>query len=197
MIRLGILGSTRGTNLTAIVEAIKQQKLNASIEVVVSNKAKAGILEKATYFGLQTAYLSAKELTREEFDRKLNTLLKNYGVDLIVLVGYMRILSAEFIQEWQNKIINIHPSLLPAYAGLMDLEVHRAVLTAGEKYSGCTVHFVNEEVDAGPVLLQKRCEVLFKDTPEQLKARIQQDEGALLVEAIKVISQEFGNRSNK
>ncbi|WP_131781775.1 phosphoribosylglycinamide formyltransferase [Legionella gresilensis] len=187
MIRLGILGSTRGTNLLAIIDAIKQKKLNASIEIVVSNKAKAPILEKAKQAGLSATYLSAKGLTREEFDYKLSQLLKEYQVDLIILIGYMRILSAEFIQSWQEKVINIHPSLLPAYAGLMDLDVHQAVLEAGETYSGCTVHYVNEEVDAGPIILQKQCEVLPMDTPYTLKTRIQQLEGNLLVEAIKFI----------
>ncbi|MGQ3889473.1 phosphoribosylglycinamide formyltransferase [Legionella sp. CNM-1927-20] len=191
MIRLGILGSTRGSNLVAIVEAIKQKTLNASIEIVVSNKAKAPILEKAAHAGLYTAYLSAKGLTREEYDCKLSQLLRKYQVDLVVLIGYMRILSAEFIQKWQQKIINIHPSLLPAYAGLMDLEVHQAVLEAGEKHSGCTVHYVNEEVDAGPIILQKQCDILPTDTPEALKTRIQKLEGILLIDAIKTISQKI------
>jgi phosphoribosylglycinamide formyltransferase 1 len=190
MIRLGILGSTRGTNLLAIIEAIKNKKLDASIEIVISNKSGALILEKATNFGLQSIYLSSKGLSREEFDQKINELLKNNHVDLVVLIGYMRILSKEFIHNWRNKIINIHPSLLPSFAGLMDLDVHRAVLDAGEKQSGCTVHFVTEDVDSGPIILQKQCDVLAQDTPEQLKARIQKIEGALLVDAIKLISQQ-------
>ncbi|STX51224.1 phosphoribosylglycinamide formyltransferase [Legionella busanensis] len=193
MIRLGILGSTRGTNLLAIIDAIKQKKLNASIEIVISNKAKALILEKAEQAGLTATYLSPKGLTRQEFDYKLSQLLKEYQIDLIILIGYMRILSAEFIQNWHQKVINIHPSLLPAYAGLMDLDVHQAVLEAGETYSGCTVHYVNEEVDAGPVILQQQCEVLPMDTPSTLKARIQQLEGNILVEAIKYIYKQSNN----
>lgn len=190
MIRLGILGSTRGTNLTAIAKAIEAEVLKASIEIVVSNKPDALILEKAKAFNLPAIYLPSKGLTREAYDHQLTSLLKRYQVDLVVLIGYMKILSSEFTECWSNQIINIHPSLLPAFAGLMDLDVHRAVLVAGEKQSGCTVHFVTEEVDAGPIILQKSCKVLENDTPELLKSRIQQLEGALLVDAIKVISQQ-------
>ncbi|STX28704.1 phosphoribosylglycinamide formyltransferase [Legionella beliardensis] len=193
MIRLGILGSTRGTNLLALVEAIKNKKLNASIEIVLSNKPDALILDKAAQFGLPSQYLSSKGLSREEFDQRLTDLLKINQVELIVLIGYMRILSPIFIHNWRNKIINIHPSLLPAFAGLMDLDVHRAVLAAGEKQSGCTVHVVTEEIDSGPIILQKQCDVLEEDTPEELKARIQDLEGALLVEAITLISQQKNN----
>ena len=193
MIRLGILGSTRGTNLLALVEAIKDKKLNAAIEIVISNKSDALILDKAAQFGLPSHYLSSKGLSREEFDQRLTDLLKINQVELVVLIGYMRILSPTFIHNWRNKIINIHPSLLPAFAGLMDLDVHRAVLVAGEKQSGCTVHVVTEEVDSGPIILQRKCDVLEQDTPEELKARIQEMEGALLVEAIKLISQQKNN----
>ncbi len=187
MIRLGILGSTRGTNLTAIVDAILQQRLAASIEIVISNKVEAGILERAKSYTLATQFVNPQGLTREQYDHHLSLLLKQHAVDLIVLIGYMRILSTDFVTTWANKIINVHPSLLPAFAGKMDLEVHRAVMAAGVKETGCTVHYVTAEVDAGPIVIQKKCAVLDGDTPEKLKARVQQLEGQALVEAIAMI----------
>jgi phosphoribosylglycinamide formyltransferase-1 len=188
MIRLGILGSTRGSNLDAIVSAIVNQTLKAHIEVVFSNKPTALILERAAAFGLQTVCMEVGSATREEYDDQLTRELKQYDIDLIVLIGYMRILSAKFIANWPQKIINVHPSLLPAYRGLMDLAVHRAVLEAQDKETGCTVHYVTEEVDGGPIILQKRCPVIPIDTPETLKQRVQKLEGEALVEAIRSIS---------
>lgn len=187
-LRLGILGSTRGTNLNAIHHAIQQKKLNAQIEIVFSNKETAPILDRARELGLRTQSMVANGLAREEYDKKVNTLLQQYHIDLLVLIGYMRILSAEFIQHWKNRIINVHPSLLPAFAGKMDLDVHQAVLEAGVLETGCTVHYVTAEVDAGPVLLQTKCNVEKQDTAETLKQRVQAIEGAALVEAIQRIS---------
>lgn len=190
MIRLGILGSTRGTNLNAIVEAINNKTLCASIEVVISNKVSAPILEKAANFGINPVYISQQGLSREEFDKQLSSLLSRHHVDFVVLIGYMRILSTPFITTWKDKIINVHPSLLPAFAGLMDLDVHRAVINAAHDVSGCTVHFVTEEVDAGPIIVQKKCPVFVEDSPESLKIRVQQMEGELLVEAIQRLLQD-------
>ncbi len=188
MIHIAVLGSTRGTNLNALVDAIKQQHLSASIELVLSNKADALILEKATRFGIKSMFVDPQGLSRSDFDNYLSEILHQHQIELIVLIGYMRILSAEFVCNWKNKIINIHPSLLPAYAGLMNLDVHQAVLDAAEIETGCTVHFVTEQVDAGPIILQKKCPVLADDTPELLKARVQELEGAALVEAIQTIA---------
>ncbi|CDZ77880.1 Phosphoribosylglycinamide formyltransferase [Legionella massiliensis] len=191
MIRLAILGSTRGTNLTAIVEAINQKRLNASIELIISNKSNALILERAANFGLNALFVNPKGLSREDYDKHLSQILKESKIDLIVLIGYMRILSPLFVSDWEKKIINIHPSLLPAYSGLMNLDVHQAVLDAAETVTGCTVHVVNEEVDAGPIILQKSCPVLKDDTAESLKDRVQQLEGSALVEAIQKITKAF------
>ncbi|VVC76553.1 Phosphoribosylglycinamide formyltransferase [Aquicella siphonis] len=188
MIRLGILASTRGTNLDAVVAAIRARRLSASIEIVISNKADAPVLERAAAFGLKTEYIDPAGLTREAFDRKTSEILSHYAVDLVVLIGYMRILSAGFIAAWKNRVINVHPSLLPAHAGLMDMDVHRAVLASGEKVTGCTVHHVTEQVDGGPVILQKTCLVNAHDTPEILKNRVQQLEGEALVAAIQDLS---------
>lgn len=188
MIRIAILGSTRGTNLNAVVAAIKQQRLPASIELVLSNKADAPILEKASQFGLKSLFINPQGLSRSDFDHSLSEILTQHRIELIVLIGYMRILSAEFVLNWENKIINIHPSLLPAYAGLMNLDVHQAVLDGAEHETGCTVHFVTEQVDAGPIILQKKCPVLAGDTPELLKTRVQELEGDALIEAIYTIA---------
>lgn len=188
MIRLGILGSTRGTNLNAIVDAIYTNKLHASIEVVISNKASASILEKAAKLGINARHVNPDGLEREQYDNKLTDVLSKHRVELVVLIGYMRILSPSFILQWKDRIINIHPSLLPAFAGLMDLDVHRAVIDAGQSVSGCTVHFVTEEVDAGPVIVQRECPVFFGDTPENLKTRVQKMEGDLLIDAIQLVA---------
>ncbi|HLB42065.1 MAG TPA: phosphoribosylglycinamide formyltransferase [Gammaproteobacteria bacterium] len=184
MIHLGILGSTRGTTMNAIHSAIEQKRLSATIEVVISNQANALILERATILGLNIQFIDPAGFTRETYDHQVSACLQQYCVDLVVLIGYMRILSNHFIDQWKNKIINIHPSLLPAFAGKMDLDVHRAVLAADIKETGCTVHYVIQEIDAGPIILQKRCAVLPHDTPETLKARVQALEGEALVEAI-------------
>lgn len=184
MIRLGILGSTRGTNMLAIIGAIEKKELSASIEIVISNKVSAPILERAAQHGLSAQCIEATGLTREAYDEKVSQVLHKHNVQLVVLIGYMRILSEQFVTEWENKIINVHPSLLPAFAGKMDLDVHRAVLEAGVTQTGCTVHYVTKEVDAGPIVTQLSCPVLTDDTPDSLKMRVQALEGKALVQAI-------------
>lgn len=197
MTRIAVLGSTRGTHLNALVEAINQKKLAASIELVLSNKADALILEKGAHFGIKSLFVNSQGFSRTEYDQYLSELLKHHQIELVVLIGYMRILSAEFVLAWEHKIINIHPSLLPAYAGLMNLEVHQAVLDAAEIETGCTVHYVTEEVDAGPIILQKKCPVRINDTPELLKARVQELEGVALVESMQTICNYNTMKNNK
>lgn len=184
MIRLGILGSTRGTNLTAIQEAIAQQKCHARIQVVISNRKDALILEKAKNVNLTHLFIDPTGLTREAYDDVLSLQLKKHDVDLIVLIGYMRILSPRFVATWKEQILNVHPSLLPKHAGLMDLAVHQAVISAGDKETGCTVHVVTDVVDQGRIVVQKRCAVLSSDTAEILKQRVQSLEGEALIESI-------------
>jgi len=121
---------------------------------------------------------------REEYDRRLDVLLKKSGAELILLIGWMRILSPWFCAAWENRVINVHPSLLPEFAGGMDTDVHAAVIKAGRKESGCTVHIAAPEVDSGPIILQKRCPVLEDDTPQTLKSRVQKLEGEALIEAV-------------
>jgi phosphoribosylglycinamide formyltransferase-1 len=194
MINIGILGSTRGTDMQAIIDAIQQKKLTAEIKIVISNKEDAFILERARTHQLSAVYVNPQNNSREDYDKKISEILHAHHVNLIILIGYMRILSNPFIAEWREKIINVHPSLLPAFAGGMDQNVHQAVLDSGVKETGCTVHYVTEEVDAGPILLQKKCDVLPNDTVETLKTRVQQLEGDALVEVINYTPFEKGGR---
>ena len=188
MIRLGVLGSTRGTDLQAILDAIQNDTLDAEVVVVVSNRNKSYILERARHHNIPDVFVSQKGKTRNEFDREITATLLQYGSDLILLIGFMRILSAEFCQKWQDRILNVHPSLLPKYAGGMDTSIHEEVLRNGDVETGCTIHFVTEEVDAGPILIQKKCAVDGGDTVESLKIKVQQLEGMAFVEAIEMIA---------
>lgn len=187
MRHLAILGSTRGTGMMAIIDAIQKKELNAEINVVLSNKQDALILERAAQHHIHAEFVDPNQMSRDAYDKQISELLHKYKVDVVVLIGYMRILSNHFVNEWRNQIINVHPSLLPAFAGSTDENVHQAVLDSGVKETGCTVHYVTEDVDAGPVLIQKKCPVLPNDTVESLKARVQKLEGEALIEAIRVI----------
>jgi formyltetrahydrofolate-dependent phosphoribosylglycinamide formyltransferase len=183
-IKLGILGSTKGTDLQAILDAIQRCELNAEVAVVVSNRKKAYILERAKNHHVPAYFISHKGKAREEFDREMTAILKRYDVDLILLIGFMRILSAEFCQKWAGRVLNVHPSLLPKYAGGMDTNVHEQVLKNKDSVTGCTIHLVTAEVDRGPVVLQKTCDVDPNDTPESLKAKVQKLEGEAFIEIL-------------
>ena len=187
MIKLGVLGSTRGTDLQAIINSINNKELMAEVAVVISNKKDAYILDRAKQNKIPSFFLSHKGMKRDEFDRKISNVLKNNNVELVLLIGFMRILSAEFCQTWRDRMINVHPSLLPKYAGGVDSSVHEEVLKNGEKETGCTIHFVTEDVDGGPILIQKRCLVGDNDTAETLKKKVQELEGKAFVESIKLI----------
>ena len=188
MIKLGVLGSTSGTDLQAIFDAIKDNELLADVGVVISNNENAYILERAKNHDVPGIFIFHKEKTRIEFDREITNILQQHKVELVLLIGFMRILSAEFCREWHDKILNVHPSLLPKYAGGIDANVHKEVLHNGDKETGCTIHFVTEEVDAGPILIQKKCTVAVGDTIESLKKRVQQLEGVAFIEAIEMIA---------
>ena len=187
MIKLGVLGSTKGTDLQAVLDAVNNGLLDAKVSVVVSNQESAYILERAKNHGVPTFFIPHKGKAREEFDREMTTVLQNYGVELVLLIGFMRILSVEFCQEWRDRILNVHPSLLPKYAGGMDTNVHAEVIKNGDAETGCTIHFVTEEVDAGPILSQKKCTVTPEDNVESLKTKVQALEGEAFIEAIKLI----------
>ena len=190
MIRLGVLGSTRGTDLQVILESVKAKKLNATVSVVISNKEKAYILKRAQNNGLPSIFINHKNKKRENFDLELTSTLEKYNVEFILLIGFMRILSSTFCNRWRHKIINVHPSLLPKYSGGKDMNIHEQVIENGVKESGCTIHFVTEELDKGPILIQKKCKVNTNETPETLKVKVQELEGIAFIEAINQIAKD-------
>ena len=169
--------------MVALVDAVVSGEIpDSKVAVVISDNANAAGLEKARERGVETVVIERKGRTREEHDAEIIAELKRREVDLICLAGYMRLLSSDFVQAFPDRIVNIHPSLLPAYPGL---NVHERVLEAGEKRSGCTVHFVNEDLDAGPIILQRVVEVKPADTVETLSSRILEQEHIAYAEAIK------------
>ena len=187
MIKLGVLGSTNGTDLQAILDSVASGELNGEVSVVLSNQKNAYILERAKNHNVPTVFLSHKEKSRKEFDAEMTSILKEHAVDLVLLIGFMRILSTEFCQEWRDKILNVHPALLPKYAGGMDTNVHEDVLKNGDAETGCTIHFVTDEVDGGPILIQKKCNIEPNETVDTLKTKVQQLEGTAFIEAIQLI----------
>ncbi|MFV0416391.1 MAG: phosphoribosylglycinamide formyltransferase [Chthoniobacterales bacterium] len=183
--RLGVLGSGKGSNFSAILEAVSEKKLAAEIVFVASDHANAGILKKASAAGLPTYVIEeTKFKTRlsENVERKLVEQMQNAGVEVLVLAGYMRVIKAPTLEAFAGKIINIHPSLLPKFRGL---EAWRQALEAGENEAGCTVHLVDEGIDTGRILAQARVPVLPDDTAESLHARIQVQEHRLYPETLR------------
>jgi len=185
-IKLGILGSTKGTDLQAIIDSIDQNKLDAIVKVVISNSSNAYILERAANHNIPNFFISHLGKKREQFDDKISAILKKHEVDLVLLIGFMRILSSKFCKEWSGRILNVHPSLLPKYAGGMDMNVHEEVIKNRDMETGCTIHFVTEKVDSGPILIQKKCSVNINDTPDSLKKKVQTLEGEAFIDAIKL-----------
>ncbi len=185
-LKLGVLGSTKGTDLQAIIDSIYQKKLDATVEVVISNSSNSYILERAANHDIPNFFISHLGKTRKQFDNEISVILKKYEVDLVLLIGFMRILSSTFCQEWERRILNVHPSLLPKYAGGMDTNVHEEVINNKDKETGCTIHFVTKAVDSGPILIQKKCSVDINDTPDSLKKKVQSLEGKAFIDAIKL-----------
>jgi len=184
MNRLGILLSGRGSNFEAIADNITRGLLEAEIAVVISNRPEAPGLESARRRGLQAISLPSKGLDREVYDRSVIAELRANAVELVCLAGFMRLLSAAFIREFPHAILNIHPSLLPAFPGL---DAQRQALEHGVKISGCTVHFVDEDLDAGPIVIQAAVPILDDDTVETLSARILVEEHRVYTEAIRIV----------
>ncbi len=184
-LRLVVLGSTRGTNMQVIIDAISSNEIDASIDMVISNRKSAYILERADDNNIPHQFISSKEKTREQYDDFLISEIHSHNPDLILLIGFMCILSEKFTNEFGGKILNVHPSLLPKHYGLMDLAVHQSVLDAGDIQSGCTIHQVNEMVDGGKIELQLKCAVESNDTAESLKDKVQALESKAWVEVIK------------
>ena len=185
MKNLGILLSGRGSNFEAIAANITEGKIpDARIAIVISNKPDAGGLATARRLGLTALAISSKGKAREDHDREIVTALREHKVDLICLAGYMRLLSPWFVQQFPHKILNIHPSLLPAFPGL---EAQEQAFAYGVKLSGCTVHFVDEELDHGAIIVQKAVQVLDGDDEHTLAARILEQEHIAYSEAIRIV----------
>ena len=179
---LGILCSGRGTNLESIIAAQKKGEIRARVAVVLTDKPEAKALERAAKAGIAHRCIDRKACaSREEFEKKLVAALEEAGVTLVVLAGFMRILSPYFVRKFQGRILNIHPSLLPSFGGV---HAHRDVLAYGVKVSGCTIHFVDEGMDSGPIILQAAVPVLDDDTEDTLAARVLEQEHLLYPRAI-------------
>jgi phosphoribosylglycinamide formyltransferase-1 len=182
--RLGILLSGRGSNFEAIADSVAVGNLDAEIAVVIGNRPEARGLEVARQRGLNAVCIPSKGLDRNIYDAMLAAELKKHAVDLVCLAGFMRLLSAGFVREFPRRILNIHPSLLPSFAGL---DAQYQALEHGAKISGCTVHFVDEYLDAGPIVTQAAVPVLDDDTVETLSARILREEHRIYSDAIRLV----------
>ncbi len=196
-LKIGVLASSKATDLQAIIDAIRHKKLGAEIVALISDKKDAYALARAKAQGIAAIFLDPKQFTtiedkekrREAYDREAVKILESHGADLILLIGYMRIISPYFVKKYPNRIMNIHPSLLPEFAGGMDLNVHEEVLKAKKEVTGCTLHFVSEGVDEGPIILQKKVKIEKNDTPDSLKEKVQEAEQEILVKAIQLYSE--------
>lgn len=190
-LKVAILGSSKGTSIQLLIDKIAQKQCNASIEVIISNKKGAYILERAQNHNIDAIYLSYspnKYKTREEYDTHIVNILKLYNVDCVFLVGYNKIVSSVLIDEYPNNIFNIHPSLLPKYSGMMDMDIHNEVIKNHDFTSGCTLHHVTTELDAGKIVLQKQCLVKPEYTAENLKSSVQELESHAILECIQLLN---------
>ena len=180
-VRVGVLISGRGSNMQALAEYKRIADPAYEIVLVASNVPEARGLVLARRFGIKTWAKSHKGMERAEFDRLIDAELRRHGVEVVALAGYMRLLSPDFIRAWEGRILNIHPSLLPAYKGL---DTHRRAILGGEEYAGCSVHIVTEELDDGPVIAQAKVKIRGRDTPETLAERVLEEEHKLYPEAL-------------
>ncbi|MBY0531277.1 MAG: phosphoribosylglycinamide formyltransferase [Xanthobacteraceae bacterium] len=185
--RVAILISGRGSNMRALIEAAKDKNYPAEIVLVISNVAGAGGLEFARQHGIKTEVIEHKKFpSREIFDNAMNVALKKANAEIVALAGFMRLLSPRFVESWRRRMINIHPSLLPAYKGL---HTHKRAIEAGEKFHGCTVHFVTPELDDGPTILQAKVPVLPGDTEDALASRVLEQEHKIYPEALRLVAE--------
>lgn len=186
-LKVGVLISGRGSNLQALIDACAEPEFPARIVHVMSNKPDAVGLQRAQSAGIETSVLRPRDYdSREDFDMAMSERLRDAGVDLICLAGFMRLLSDQFVAAWKDRLINIHPSLLPAFKGL---GVHERMLEAGVKIAGCTVHFVRTEMDSGPIIVQAAVPVAADDDPDSLAARILAEEHRIYPLALRLIAQ--------
>jgi phosphoribosylglycinamide formyltransferase-1 len=183
---VAVLISGRGSNLRALIEAAQAADYPARIALVLSNKADAEGLEVAKAAGIETAVIESRGKERAEFDAILDTVLKSKDIDFICLAGFMRLLTAEFVQAWYGRMINIHPSLLPAFKGT---QVHERVIAAGVRITGCTVHFVSPEMDEGPIILQAAVPVPQEATAESIAASVLEQEHVLYPQALRLLAE--------
>ena len=184
MKRLGVLISGRGSNFEAIADSIDAGRINAEIAIVISNTPNAAGLERARERGLKAECVRSRAMQREDYDRLVVERLKDENVDVVCLAGFMRLLSAYFVEQFPQALLNIHPSLLPAFPGL---EAQHQALEHGVKFSGCTVHFVDERLDSGPIIAQASVPVLDTDDEAALSARILEQEHRIYTAAINVV----------
>ena len=183
--RIGVLLSGRGSNFEALAESISAGRIpNAEIAIVISHREGAPGIERARARGIDARVIPSKGLEREAYDRQVVTALQNKKIDLVCLAGYMRLLSPYFVQAFRGRILNIHPSLLPAFPGL---ESQRQALEHGAKFAGCTVHFVDETLDAGPIILQSAVPIRDDDTVDSLSERILAEEHRIYSEAVRIV----------
>lgn len=183
--RIGVLLSGRGSNFEALAESVAAGRIpNAEIAIVISNRESAPGIQRAMARSIPTRVIPSKGLEREAYDRQVAAVLDEYKVDLICLAGYMRLLSPYFVEKYPNRILNIHPSLLPSFPGL---ESQRQALEYGVKLAGCSVHFVDENLDAGPIILQAAVPVKDDDTEETLSGRILKEEHRIYSEAVRIV----------
>lgn len=188
-LQLGVLASGSGTNLSALAKAIADGKLNAEIKVLIYNNPQAQVKERAEQYNIPTVLLNHRQYRqREALDQEIVTVLKNYGVDWVIMAGWMRITTQVLLDGYPNRVINIHPSLLPSFKGIRAIE---QALAAKVKITGCTVHLVSLEVDSGEIIMQAAVPILADDTRDTLHARIQQQEHRILPQAIALIASKF------
>lgn len=186
-VKIAVLVSGNGSNLQAIIDSIEKGHIkNAAINVVISNKANAYALERAKNHGINTVFLDPGEYDKDGYDRTILKILNQYNTDLLLLAGYFRILGNEIIELYRNRVMNIHPSLLPAFKGL---HAQKQAFEYGVKVAGCTVHFVDEGLDSGPIILQRCVPVLPEDTEETLTARILEQEHIIYPEAVRLFTE--------
>jgi phosphoribosylglycinamide formyltransferase-1 len=198
-LKLAVLVSGSGTNLQAIIDAVEENYVPAEIAVIISNKQDAYALQRASKYNIPTVFINHKDYSsREDFERAMIEEINKRQADLICLAGFMRVLTELFVSHYPNRILNIHPALLPAAKGLYGEHVHEAILNSGAKFSGCTVHFVTTDVDGGPIVIQKIVPVEDNDTPQALAERILLQEHIAYPEAIKLFAENkleiVGNR---
>lgn len=191
MYKIAVLASGSGSNLQSILDNIDNGNINGEVSLVIGSKEGIFALERAEKQGIKTSVVSKKEFGDKTSDEILR-LAKENNIDLIVLAGYLSILKGKLLEEYGNRIINIHPSLIPSFCGnkMYGINVHKAAIEKGVKFSGCTVHFVNDEVDGGAIIAQEIVEVNFEDTPESLQKKVLEKEHILLPRIVKYLCEE-------